>query len=947
MPGSNPSTDESRRLKIISKPRLSRSPRRPLPFAVEEEATPLISPCSVPFSVQRTPNFWLSIQFFIVKGSSGWQFSHLREVNHLAFLSYRPQVLGIGSKWLRLFLFLLTYLQCGVSLAQDDAPEAPKALSAPVLSAQPSVEFPAGALEQGLSAQVLLQLDVDAEGRVILAAVAEPAVGAFAEEFGASAIQAAYRFQFEPARTAEGEAHPSRILYRYVFSLERVSPITVEGVLKDPEGGQGIADQKVEALSEDFDSRSTVTDEDGRFIFRGLEAGQWVLSTGAAERPASEVTVEVKAGSVTQIEFFVERSAVARQGSAFEEVVVEARQPTTSVTERVLTLEEISFLPGAGGDVVKVIQNLPGVGRSPLGTGNLIIRGTSPEDSGYFLDGGSIPVVFHFAGLTTVVAGDTLSEVAFLPGSFSVRYGRILGGLVDLRSTTVLPAASRSYVSVDIYQATLFSEHRIGERDAISIAGRRSYVDAILNPILNDGNRRVQAPRYYDFQARWMRKTLSGGLFDAFFFLSDDTFRFLGPEDEGSVVQSAFGTSFQKLRLQFTQPLEEDWRLEATVLGGPQSKEFLFEGTGEAYERPFLPTARVELFRPDKSGVGWRFGLDLMAGVDRYLYDVSNYGEREEGESAIVAPGLYGESTINWGPTQWVLGMRADVMSFEDGVVGPFLDPRLGLKVDVWDGGRFIGGVGRHSQFPLTRQLLLEGEGVPTLEAAEAIQTSLGIEQQIGERISVETVGFYHRLNKLVSGREETFRFFTGPPDFGPFDTGSYANDGTGFVVGLETLIRLDLPNTVAFLSATFSHSRRLDRPDEEEELFRYDQPVVLTAIGSHDFGNGWRLGGRVRFSSGYPYTPVVNSFLDLESREFVPVFGERSSARLPNFFSLDARIDKEFEFRRWVLTTYLDVQNLTNTTNPEVITWTYDYEKEEGVESNPLFPAFGLKAEW
>ena len=164
--------------------------------------------------------------------------------------------------------------------------------------------------------------------------------------------------------------------------------------------------------------------------------------------------------------------------------------------------------------------------------------------------------------------------------------------------------------------------------------------------------------------------------------------------------------------------------------------------------------------------------------------------------------------------------------------------------------------------------------------------------------------------------------------------------------MGSEMCIR-DSPNTVAFLSATFSHSERQDRPDDERELFRYDQPVVLTAVGSHDFGNGWRLGSRVRFSSGYPYTPVVNSFYDLQSREFVPVFGERSSARLPNFFSIDLRVDKAYEFRRWVLTTYLDIQNLTNTTNAEVIAWTYDYEREEGIESNPLFPAFGLKAEW
>lgn len=849
---------------------------------------------------------------------------------------------------LAILIVIFGFFHLSFDASAQEISETEVVLTPPVLLTQPEVRYPTAALEAGLSGQVLLQLDISEEGTVLAVSVSQGASGVPGPDFDLSAMSAAYLFRFEPARTPSGVANPSRILYRYVFSAEQGELLSVEGAVLTAGDSEGVSDLVVRARSSTGENRESLTGADGDFVFRGLSLGDWTVYVESPLFGTNETVIEIQEGKVTRMEIFLQVDTVATERAGFEEIIVEARLPTTSVTERVLTREEIAFLPGTGGDVVKVIQNLPGVGRSPLGTGNLIIRGTSPEDSGYFLDGGDIPIVFHFGGLTTVVASDTLSEVAFLPGSFSVRNGRILGGLVDLRSTTTLPVSSRSYVSVDVYQATAYTEHRIGKRDSLSLAGRRSYIDAVLNPLLNDSSRRIQAPRYYDFQARWMHKTKADGLFDAFFFLSDDTFRFLGPEDEGSYVQTAFGTSFQKLRLQYTQKLEEDWRIEATVLGGPQSKEFQFDGNGEAYERPFLPTARLELFRPNKDAqIGWRFGLDVLAGVDKYLYDVGQYGNREEGQSVIVAPALYAESTVAWGRSQWILGLRGDVMSYEDGVVGPLIDPRLGLKVDLWEGGRFISGIGRHSQFPLTRQLLSEGEGVPGLEAPNAMQTSAGLQQTIGKVVSIEAIAFFHRLNDLVSGREESFRFFTGPPEFGPFDTGAYANDGTGYIRGIESLIRFDFPDTVAFISATFSHSVRQDRPDEESELFRYDQPVVLTAIGSHNFGNGWRLGGRIRFSSGYPYTPVANSFYDLENRQFVPVFGERSSARLPNFFSADLRIDKEWEFKKWILTTYLDIQNLTNTTNPEVITWTYDFENEEGVESNPLLPAFGLKGEW
>ena len=53
------------------------------------------------------------------------------------------------------------------------------------------------------------------------------------------------------------------------------------------------------------------------------------------------------------------------------------------------------------------------------------------------------------------------------------------------------------------------------------------------------------------------------------------------------------------------------------------------------------------------------------------------------------------------------------------------------------------------------------------------------------------------------------------------------------------------------------------------------------------------------------------------------------------------------FDFERWSLTTYLDLQNATNAQNLEVINWTYDYSEEEPVAGLPLVPSFGLRGEF
>ena len=90
-----------------------------------------------------------------------------------------------------------------------------------------------------------------------------------------------------------------------------------------------------------------------------------------------------------------------------------------------------------------------------------------------------------------------------------------------------------------------------------------------------------------------------------------------------------------------------------------------------------------------------------------------------------------------------------------------------------------------------------------------------------------------------------------------------------------------------------------------------------------------------------------MNRIYDMSQRTFLPVYGERSSDRLPPFTSVDIRVDKTYTYKKWKLETYLDLQNVTFAVNPEVIAWTYDYGELDPITSNPPLPVFGLKGEW
>lgn len=404
------------------------------------------------------------------------------------------------------------------------------AASLPVPMDQPPASYPATPLAEGRGARVLLEIDVAETGAVLSVRVLEP-VG---EGFDEAAVEAVRRMRFTPATDDAGVPVAARIQYAYLFVAERAAPRSLEGTVRNAAGPvAGISVRVVPPSTPPFD---LTTDSSGTFSAAGLVPGTYQVGVAG-----TATTVEVREGAVA-----IASLTLVEPGAVDQTVEVVDDNATPEVTERTLSPEEVRFLPGTGGDVVKVVQNLPGVARAPLGVGQLIIRGTSPEDSAFFLDSSPIPIVFHFSGLSTVLNGDFIEEVAYLPGNYGVRYGRALGGIVDLRTRAGLPEESGGYVSLDLYQGTAFVEQRIGKRTAIEASLRRSWIDAVLTPILSTSATTVRAPQYWDAQARVVHSLDSGGTVEVLGLFSADRFRVVGEED-GSVA-IGLSTTFGKAR---------------------------------------------------------------------------------------------------------------------------------------------------------------------------------------------------------------------------------------------------------------------------------------------------------------------------------------------------------------------------------------------------------------
>jgi hypothetical protein len=117
--------------------------------------------------------------------------------------------------------------------------------------------------------------------------------------------------------------------------------------------------------------------------------------------------------------------------------------------------------------------------------------------------------------------------------------------------------------------------------------------------------------------------------------------------------------------------------------------------------------------------------------------------------------------------------------------------------------------------------------------------------------------------------------------------------------------------------------------------------------LGTYSLPRNWQIGGRFRYVTGNPTTPIVNSVFNASTDQYDPVYGKVNSARTESFHQLDIRVDKRWVYQSWMLDMYLDIQNIYNRTNPEGISYNFNFRKTAVQSGLPILPILGIRADF
>ena len=764
---------------------------------------------------------------------------------------------------------------------------------------------------------------------------------------------------------------------------QNVGGLSIE--IRSAETGRPLADVEVTVADRDGNTLEGVTAADGSISFDALDEGLYDVAARAEGRiTAEEPSVRVSRRKITPVT--MELLAV---DESVDEIVVVARgrvaDPFGPVSNSFLNREELRSAVGAGSDVMRALDGLPGL----ISTGdfaNFSVRGRGPRDNLIFVDGLPFDRVVHFdqtlgeeediggGGRFSIFAPNSIAGADFSPGGWSAAYGGRSGSLLELEVAGGAPTPSAS-LRVDIagvevgyegpsgiddnttayFTARSFDFGRVFELIEEEDIGQPELTDIVLKTVTElDASNTIEflgiyAPEDY---TRDVDNVLASPNFeDVALIESEQDLALVGLTWRRLVGSSGEWTN----RLYFRDN-------DKTSIEGEAYPDLVPEGTPAAdipVRENLLTVGETE------TEIGWRsdysvqnqFG-EFQAGTriwqtdvdyfvtlredwDRFVYQTTDprppgqqyitlmpenvnsiYNERETSYAA------YGEQTFEFDSWDLRAGLRYDRDGFSD---ESLVSPRLAANWRPSPERRVSATAGVFYQSPrfLVRSASPDNFNI---ENERITHVSIGFEQQFGRNWSLLVEPYYQQLDNLIVAEGRT--------------SGRASNAGEGENFGVDVVLSRRFSDGW-FANIVYAYNDA--RIDDNDGLGEYDadfnRPHFFSVGGSWEISERWKVGARWKWASGRPTDDFIINEDVLgpgQPLRYSKELTRTNAQRLENYHSLNIRVDYRQPLG-WVdLIAFIDVINVYGGPGAN----SQEFDPRNGinvVEENEAFPIFGL----
>jgi len=286
-----------------------------------------------------------------------------------------------------------------------------------------------------------------------------------------------------------------------VYTANAQDKFTVSGYAKDAKNGEALIGVTVYKKNSQI---GTSTNEYG-FYSLTLPKGQDTIVFSFVGYKTVIKPVNLTSNLTVSTE-------IAEEGKELEEVVISSEREDKNIKSMEMSvakldIKQIQKMPALLGevDVIKSIQLLPGVTTVGEGASGFNVRGGNIDQNLVLMDEAPVYNSSHLFGFFSIFNPDAVKDVKLLKGGIPAQYGGRASSVLDIR----MKEGNSKKMEVNGGIGTVFTRASIEapilkDKASFIVAGRRSYIDALVKPFVKSTNVLKKSDFYfYDLTAKF------------------------------------------------------------------------------------------------------------------------------------------------------------------------------------------------------------------------------------------------------------------------------------------------------------------------------------------------------------------------------------------------------------------------------------------------------------
>jgi hypothetical protein len=735
--------------------------------------------------------------------------------------------------------------------------------------------------------------------------------------------------------------------------------VVIQGKVVDVMSRKPLVGAKVQLDKQEVFVQTTA---DGSFAINNIDPGYHTVTAtldGYESETSSELLFTYDKSPFITLEMQSLASGVGEV--TIRKTSIQKREAESPVSSQKLSIREIERNPGGNRDISKIIQSLPGVISVPGFRNDVVIRGGSPSENKFYLDGIEIPIINHFqtqgstGGPVGLLNVNFIKEVNFYTGAFPINYANGLSSVLDFRQMDGNANKAKYRFTLGSSDVGFTADGPIGKKTTYIFSARQSYLQGLFSllglPFL---------PNFIDYQAKVKVKLNEKDDISFLMVGAVDFFR-LNLKVNDNITDSIQLKS-NKYILGYL-PVYRQWNYTfGTVYThyGAQSKTQYFlsrnmlNNTSYKYRNNDESSEDNRIFnyksieeenklRIENSRTLRKWKLLAGTGLEYVQFGVDN-------KAKILIPGAPGTAgTIQdiafstqldlakysgfvrayrnvMGNGTLSFAGRLDGNTYNKHMQNVLNQPTASVSASLptpVNGLFFNANVGQFTQLP-SYTILGYRNAAGALDNQDRVKyirnrmVAAGLQYNKVKDTRITLEGFYKQYANYPLALNDSISLGNLGTDFAVVGNEPVSSVCDGRAYGMEFLLqKRSRSGLYGILAYTLSWSEFSDKNGNAVKS-AWDSRHTLSLVGGVKLKRNWEMGAKFRLATGRPYTPydvqrsLVKSNWDVKGVALND-YNRLNTERLGTFSQLDVRVDKVWYFKKSSLNLYMDIQNFLN----------------------------------